>query len=419
VKDVPRALRGYLWAIYAACAALLLLQAPLLPATLARPGVLLAAAVFAALTCMSEAMTLQMTRASSQTISGTAHIALILLFPPPLPLFIALGAALVAELPQRRPIYKRAFNACVAALAVGLTSLALAPIPAPLLLRPGHVAGALPALGLLIALYYLLSSAPLVGVLSLVTGRRPWAVWRAEQQPAVLPEVATVALGILVAVVWRFDPLLLALCAPPVAALHAALRTTARAFAAEERAETALVQASVDGLTGLLNHRAFHARLDEEIARAARTGRPLALLMIDLDDFRAVNNAHGHPAGDATLVAIAAAVRASVRTADIAGRYGGDEFAAVLPETDLDEALTVAERTRAAIAAATIEARGVAVRTTTSLGVACLPRHARTRDALIGAADGAAYAAKDAGKDRVRSADDDPRVSLLRRSKIS
>jgi len=92
--------------------------------------------------------------------------------------------------------------------------------------------------------------------------------------------------------------------------------------AANARLETL---ASTDPLTGLLNHRAFHARLDEEIARAARGGRPLALLLVDLDDFRAINNTHGHQAGDRALVAIAAALRGSLRAGDSAGRLGGDE----------------------------------------------------------------------------------------------
>jgi len=171
--------------------------------------------------------------------------------------------------------------------------------------------------------------------------------------------------------------------------------------------------ASTDPLTGLLNHRAFHARLDEEIARAARGGRPLALLLVDLDDFRAINNTHGHQAGDRALVAIAAALCASLRAGDSAGRYGGDEFAAILPEADVPDVLAVAERARADVAGIALPAGDATIRATTSLGVAALPRHARTRDELIAAADQAAYAAKDAGKDCVRSCDDRPWLALV------
>ena len=171
--------------------------------------------------------------------------------------------------------------------------------------------------------------------------------------------------------------------------------------------------ASTDPLTGLLNHRAFHARLDQEITRAERGGRPLALVLVDLDDFRAINNTHGHQAGDRALAAIAAALRGSLRAGDSAGRLGGDEFAALLPEADMSEALAVAERTRAAIAGIALPAGDATIHATTSLGVAVLPRHARTRDALIAAADQAAYAAKDAGKDCVRPSGDLPRLALV------
>ncbi len=416
MTGLPRALRGYLWALYGAGAALVATQAALLlrlPPPLSR-GDLAGAALFILLVYLGERMTLQVTPAVNQNMAGALHIATILLFPPPLPLAIALAASLAVETPQtRRPAYKRAFNVCLSTLAVGVTGLVVARLAGPIALGAGQVVAALPALALLLALYYALNSGLLLGVFCLQRRAPPWRVWRDTHRPTALPELALGALGILVAVVWRVDPFLLGLFALPALALHAAVRTAARAVAAEERAAAALAQASADGLTGLLNHRALHDRLDEEIARAARTGRPLALVMIDLDDFRAINNGHGHQIGDAALVAIAAAIRASVRTADIAGRYGGDEFAVILPEADLDEALAVAGRACAAIAAVAIPTRAATVHPAASLGVAALPRHARTRAALIHAADRAAYAAKDAGKNRVRPADDAPPASSL------
>jgi len=419
VTGLSPTLRGYLWTIYAACATLALAQAPLLRGALVPPGVLGGVVVFGGLAYLAERTTLQITQAVNQTVTGAVHIAAILLFPPPLPLALTLLATLAAELPQtQRPLHKRAFNICLAGLSVGISSLAVARLRGIGLtpLRPGHVAAALPALVGVILLYYTLNSALLLGVLSLGTGRPPWRIWLTSHRPTVLPELATCAVGILGAALWRVDPTLLGLLALPLVALHAALRTAARALAAEERAARALVQASVDGLTGLLNHRAFHDRLDEEIARAARGDRPVALVMVDLDDFRAINNTHGHQAGDAALVAIAAAIRASIRTADVPGRYGGDEFAVILPDTDLDEALVVAERTCAAVAAVALAVQGNTTRPSASLGVAALPRHARTRADLIRAADGAAYAAKSAGKNHARPADDTPLVPLYHRA---
>jgi len=186
-----------------------------------------------------------------------------------------------------------------------------------------------------------------------------------------------------------------------------------RGSSANVRLETL---ASTDPLTGLFNRRAFHARLDAELARAARGGRPLALLLVDLDDFRAINNTHGHQAGDRALAAIAAALRGSLRAGDSAGRLGGDEFAALLPEADLAEALAVAERAHAAIAGIALPAGDATIHATTSLGVAVVPRRACARHALVAAADQAAYAAKGAGKDCVRPSGDPPRLALVGRA---
>jgi len=167
----------------------------------------------------------------------------------------------------------------------------------------------------------------------------------------------------------------------------------------------ALAQASEDSLTGLLNHRAFQDRIEQEVARARRGGHPLAVVMIDLDGFGAINNVHGHQAGDVTLVAVARCLREQTRQADVAARYGGDEFTLILPETALDEALDTAERIRGELARLTVAHGAQAIRITASIGVAVMPDHATTREDLIGAADNASYAAKRAGKDRVRRAE--------------
>ncbi len=171
--------------------------------------------------------------------------------------------------------------------------------------------------------------------------------------------------------------------------------------------ERVVALASEDGLTGLLNHRSFHRRLEEEAARAQRQGHHhLALVMVDLDDFGRINNTYGHQGGDVTLVAVATALRESGRVSDLPARYGGDEFALILPQTELEEALTIAERVRGAITGLRIVWEGAIIRLNASIGVAILPLHATTPADLIRAADQAVYLAKHAGKGRVGQPED-------------
>ena len=180
----------------------------------------------------------------------------------------------------------------------------------------------------------------------------------------------------------------------------------AAALENSRRHERALEQASEDSLTGLLNHRAFQQRLEGEIARARRGGHPLSLVMVDLDSFGEVNNTWGHQAGDAMLEAVANALSQGARAADVVARYGGDEFAVILVETDSDEAAVVAARLRVAIADAAPGGGRAYLRATGSVGVATLRRHGMTREELVNAADNASYAAKRAGGDRVAYPED-------------
>jgi diguanylate cyclase (GGDEF)-like protein len=162
-----------------------------------------------------------------------------------------------------------------------------------------------------------------------------------------------------------------------------------------------------DPLTGFYNHRFVHERLGEEVVRAQRARRPLSLLMLDLDDFKLVNDTFGHLFGDRVLMWTAELIRSTLRGSDIPARYGGDEFAIILPETDHDEARRAAERILEAFRSRAFvgEQRGP-VPISASIGVATYPEHGRTPTDLIAAADKALYTVKrDGGHDAAVAAE--------------
>jgi diguanylate cyclase (GGDEF)-like protein len=171
--------------------------------------------------------------------------------------------------------------------------------------------------------------------------------------------------------------------------------------------ETVQRQAVTDELTGLANVRELHATLDRELERSRRFGGTLGLMMLDIDDFKRVNDEFGHQQGDEALASIAAVLREHSRDIDEPARYGGEELAVVLPQTDVDGAVQLAERMREAIEAVQIPRVGsnghLAV--TASFGVASFPESGEDKHALIAAADAALYKAKRAGKNQVQRAE--------------
>ncbi|HEY2263042.1 MAG TPA: sensor domain-containing diguanylate cyclase [Streptosporangiaceae bacterium] len=163
------------------------------------------------------------------------------------------------------------------------------------------------------------------------------------------------------------------------------------------------IRAATDGLTGLPNKRAVTDALKRTFAQAATTQSPLALLLLDLDHFKQVNDQRGHPVGDQVLASVGATLRGTLRTRDFAGRNGGEEFAILLPDTEITDALEIAERIRAAIAEISLHGSDVSV--TASVGVAVFPHHASSPDRLERLADAALYLAKRQGRNRVELAE--------------
>jgi diguanylate cyclase (GGDEF)-like protein len=158
----------------------------------------------------------------------------------------------------------------------------------------------------------------------------------------------------------------------------------------------------VDYLTGLASRRHFIEQARGELARSARYGLPLSLCMLDLDNFKLINDRYGHQTGDLVLQRFSEICRATLREIDIIGRLGGEEFAIVLPVTAIAEAQQVSERLRAAIAQTSVQTEsGVLFQFTTSIGLAQLQSPDESLDSLLGRADAALYEAKSTGRNKV------------------
>jgi diguanylate cyclase (GGDEF)-like protein len=179
----------------------------------------------------------------------------------------------------------------------------------------------------------------------------------------------------------------------------------ALAFDSARQRDSLREQARTDGLTGLLNHRACHDRLRDEIAAAEERGRPLAVVALDLDHFKAVNDAYGHGEGDKVLSAVAARLREVVREGDVVARLGGEEFALLLPGVDGAQGHAAAERARAAVAEVSVAGKPLSC----SAGVAAFPADERDAARLLELADGALYWAKREGRGQSRRYD--PRLA--------
>ena len=159
--------------------------------------------------------------------------------------------------------------------------------------------------------------------------------------------------------------------------------------------------ATIDSMTGLYNRRHFLTSSDAEWSRFQRYQRPLSMLMVDIDHFKQVNDRYGHAVGDEAIIAAAQACAGGRRQSDIVGRLGGEEFAVLLPETELDQAAIAAERLRVAIAERVLIAHKVHFRVTASIGIAAASVSMSGIDVLMRGADQALYQAKEQGRNCV------------------
>jgi diguanylate cyclase (GGDEF)-like protein/putative nucleotidyltransferase with HDIG domain len=217
--------------------------------------------------------------------------------------------------------------------------------------------------------------------------------------PSLSTDLVLAMLGVAIGAFWVINPWLIPFSVAPLLLIH-------RSLSVPQLQE----EARVDPKTGLFNARHFAAALNEELIRAERFERPLSLVMADLDLLRDINNTYGHLAGDAVLQGIAEIFRAQLRQYDVPARFGGEEFAILLPETAAEQAFEIADRIRRAVAGRTfdVETSSEPIRATVSIGVAAYPRDGSDANELIHQADLAVYRAKLQGRNRVLDASSEP-----------
>jgi diguanylate cyclase (GGDEF)-like protein len=206
-------------------------------------------------------------------------------------------------------------------------------------------------------------------------------------------------MGYIVAILWTLHPLLILLSLSPLFLVYRALMIPNL----EQKAH-------MDGKTGLLNAQHFMEQATQALERTQRQKLPLSVLMADLDLLRNINNQYGHLAGDTVLTGIGKVIRETLRDSDVAGRFGGEEFAIILPNVGLEEARTISERLRQRVESTTfsINTSGTPIQVTMSLGIACYPQDAMTLLELLHHADVAVYNAKTQGRNRVVSSTEVP-----------
>jgi diguanylate cyclase (GGDEF)-like protein len=253
----------------------------------------------------------------------------------------------------------------------------------------GYAAGLIGAV-IAAAVFTILNHFLLAVVLRLARGHT-WRETRLFQRETLLIDGTLSCMGIITALLWQVNPWLVVLSGAPLFLIYKALN----APNLEEQART-------DSKTGLYNATHFQGLLRDELKRAERFERPLAVIMADMDLLRNINNTYGHLAGDVVLKGVADIIRSELREYDVAARFGGEEYAVLLPETDTDQALVTAERLRKRVEEARFKVTTSIqpIQATLSLGVATFPLHGGEPNELIHQADLAVYYAKLRGRNQ-------------------
>ena len=336
-------------------------------------------------------------------------IAAVLLLPAGLVALMGVVQHVPEWLKMRYPWYIQTFNIlnytlnCLAAWAT-----------AHVILGPGHefgVDGRSALAGAAACLVFVATNHVLLAAMMHFAERSPLARSELFTVESLSTDLFLAALGVISATIWVENAWLLPAVIAPLVLIHRSLNVPAL----EE-------EARVDPKTGLFNARHFAGQLREELARAERFGRPMSVVMADLDHLRDINNSYGHLAGDAVLHGIAQVFRRELRHYDVPARFGGEEFAILLPETPSGDALEIAERIRRAVASTTfeVETSSEPIRATVSCGVATFSTDGTDVNELIHQADLAVYRAKLQGRNRTLTASREPLlVPSERRSRLA
>ena len=322
--------------------------------------------------------------AGGVTLGLVLALATIVLFGWQAGVIVAVGGTTLTHLIGHRPPLRVAYNGSMFALSATIAGLAIQP------LDDGSVWTLIAQVALCAFLYNWVVNLTLISaVLSASTGKKFLHVVRDNWQQTTAPFALMSSAALMFVVMWQRSPALSVALVGPLLAIALYQRST---FAALKAMRLALT----DPLTGLGNHRHFHERLQRELAAAEETGTTVALCRVDIDDFKSVNDHHGHPVGDRVLGQVASRLRQGGESF----RLGGDEFAVLLPGLDERAALGVARSIVERVGAAQIEHVGSI---TVSAGVASFPVQGVGRDELIRLADSALYWAKEDGKNRARA----------------
>jgi diguanylate cyclase (GGDEF)-like protein len=295
---------------------------------------------------------------------------------------LLLTATSVVQLAQHRPLQRIAFNVAVLALVALAAGALIAPIH-------GHSVGAVVARVVLAATADNVVNIVLISAAIALSSGQPYLqLMRTHVRATIVPFAFMASAALMLVVLWERAPVLSVALVGPLLAIALYQRSTHRALRAMRLALT-------DPLTGLGNHRHFHERLQRELLSAEEQARPLTLCFVDIDDFKKVNDRHGHPSGDRVLSQVAARLRQGGE----AFRLGGDEFALLFVDHDEGMALAAANSIVERIATVDFDHIGTV---TVSAGLATFPMQGHGRDELIRLADSALYWAKEHGKNRVR-----------------